>query len=161
MSERVLKLIEPVVKGCRVCRMWARPGQKAAAATRLTTRFNDVLQGDLLFIFDLAVLHLVDEATRWSSVGTLANRTEEELCAMFHNIWINIWGLRTRLSLTKRAASPLTTDRHFVNDLVLTVFSEGQASMRMSWNVIMNFFVKRRIAYVSSWCARACLSRTR
>ena len=72
MSERVLKLIEPVVKGCRVCRMWARPGQKAAAATRLTTRFNDLLQGDLLFTFDLAVLHLVDEATRWSSVGTLA-----------------------------------------------------------------------------------------
>ena len=45
LSERVLKMIEPVVKGCRVCRMWARPGQKAAAATRLTTRFNDVLQG--------------------------------------------------------------------------------------------------------------------
>ena len=39
--------------------MWAKPGMKAAAATRLTTRFNDVLQGDLLFIFDLAVLHLI------------------------------------------------------------------------------------------------------
>ena len=65
ISDRVLKLIEPVVKGCRICRMWARPGQKAAAATRLTTRFNGVLQGYLLFIFDLVVLHIVDEATRW------------------------------------------------------------------------------------------------
>ena len=69
MSERVIGMIDSVVKGCRICRMWAKPGMKAAAATRLTTRFNDVLQGDLLFIFDLAVLHLIDEATRCSAVG--------------------------------------------------------------------------------------------
>ena len=61
---------------------------KAAAATRLTTRFNDVLQGDLLFIFDLAVLHLIDEATRWSAVGHLDNRAEEELRATVPKVWI-------------------------------------------------------------------------
>ena len=34
----------------------------------------------------------MDEATRWSAVGNLDNKTEEELCATFHKAWINIWG---------------------------------------------------------------------
>ena len=34
----------------------------------------------------------MDEATRWSAVGNLDNKTEEELCATFHKAWIKIWG---------------------------------------------------------------------
>ena len=75
--------------------MWARPGQRSVAATRLSTRFNDVIQADLLFILELAVLHLVNEATRWSAVGTLSDKTENELCDKMHQIWVNIWDLPT------------------------------------------------------------------
>ena len=87
-----LDLVHPIVKACKICNMWLRPQARSIATGRLTTRFNEIIQCDLLFVFTLAVLHIVDEATRWSAVQVLKSRSEEDLCDGFNNGWIKIWG---------------------------------------------------------------------
>ena len=62
------------------------------ATGRLSTRFNEIIQADLLFIFDLVFQHIVDEATRWSGVQELASRNERDVLDGFVTGWINIWG---------------------------------------------------------------------
>ena len=49
VSERVLKMVDSIVRGCRICNMWKRPTHRSAATGRLSTRFNEIVQADLLF----------------------------------------------------------------------------------------------------------------
>ena len=66
LSKQVLDAVKPVHDTCRICRQWSKPGARAIATLRLSTAFNECVQCDLLFVSTLIILHLVDEASRWS-----------------------------------------------------------------------------------------------
>ncbi|MCS5670999.1 MAG: hypothetical protein NZ577_03985, partial [Vicinamibacterales bacterium] len=75
----VIDLIQPIIGTCKICRMWVRPGNKSIATYRISVRFNETLQFDLLFVYDWALAHAIDEAIRWSVVGKLPDRTSQSI----------------------------------------------------------------------------------
>ena len=66
VPDGTIALLPKIVKSCRICRLWERPGRRPATSSRLTEHFNDVVQFDLLFIEGQPVIHLIDEATRFT-----------------------------------------------------------------------------------------------
>jgi hypothetical protein len=71
LGEEILKHIKDVVDGCRICRQWKRPGDKALATAKVVSKLGECIQCDLLFVFDFIVLHVLDEATRFSVCRTI------------------------------------------------------------------------------------------
>ena len=138
VSEKVLQMVDAVVKGCRICQMWVRPPPKSIAAVRMSTKFNEVMQADLLFIFGLAILHCVDEATRWSAVIKLKSRAEDDILDGFHHVWIKIWGRLVCLSLIRSQPLRTTQDKHVVNDTAFNGNCVGLNSMLSLWSDITN-----------------------
>ena len=92
VPESALNLIQQVVDNCHVCRLWQKPGKRSIALGRLTTNFNEVVQTDLLFINKWIILHLVDEATRWSMTKVLRKKDAATLLNAITTTWIQIWG---------------------------------------------------------------------
>ena len=62
------------------------------ASSRLSTRFNEVVQFDLVFIEDKVVGHLIDEATKWSVCDVLDNRETSTVLAFINNHWLRTFG---------------------------------------------------------------------
>ena len=58
----------------------------------MTTRFNEVVQADLLFAEDRCILHLIDEAIRWSVAVQINSRTTEDILEELHVRWVAIFG---------------------------------------------------------------------
>ena len=64
IPQKTLEMIAVIVDTCRVCRHWSRPGLNAVTSARLSLRFNEAIQIDLLFVSQQPLLHIIDEATR-------------------------------------------------------------------------------------------------
>jgi hypothetical protein len=92
VPESVKKLISSVVDTCRICRMWVRPQPKSMATSRITTRFGEVVQCDLLFVEEMVILHLIDEATRWTATALLAGRKTSDVLPAITATWLRIFG---------------------------------------------------------------------
>ena len=75
----VLGMIPNVVDTCRICRDWERPGLKSVATSTLSTRLNERVQFDLLFIEELVVNHLIDESTRFSMCIVIPSREDIDI----------------------------------------------------------------------------------
>ena len=77
---------------CRICRSWARPAPKSVATSRISERFGEVVQSDLLFYKRKVILHVVDETTRYSVAVLLPNKSEEAIKEGFSMGWIRHYG---------------------------------------------------------------------
>ena len=75
VSSSVLQLVAPIVETCKICRAWQRPGHRSITTTRMSEKFNEIVQCDLVFVEEFIILHLVDEALRWSATSVLPDRT--------------------------------------------------------------------------------------
>ena len=49
VPKHVMALIPAIVDTCRICRQWARDAPAVRTAIWISTRFNQALQGDLMF----------------------------------------------------------------------------------------------------------------
>ena len=85
-SEAV-RLIPDIVDTCRICRAWQRPGNRSISTSRLTTSFNEVVLGDLLFYKDKVILHLMDETTRWTVAVCIPNKLTDTIKRAFREHW--------------------------------------------------------------------------
>ena len=85
VSKSTLDLIPSVCAACKSCRAWQQPGHRSMTSSRLSTRFNEVVQFDLVFIEDKIVGHLIDEATKWSVVDVLENRETSTILSFITN----------------------------------------------------------------------------
>lgn len=92
LPREVWELAKPVVETCRVCRTWARPGHRSQATMRLSTSFNSVIQVDLLFIETLVVLHVIDEAIRWSAGMVIGGKTPSHILPALALCWFKVYG---------------------------------------------------------------------
>ena len=100
-------LVKGVVQGCHVCRDWHRPAAHNVAAFRLSLKFNEEVQFDLMFYTSqlqpergsLTVMHLVDTCIRWDVSAVIAAKTEDVLCAAITTWWISIFGPMEVLTL--------------------------------------------------------------
>ena len=65
VRREVLNLVPDIVDTCVACRAWARPLPDAQASVELADTFNQQVEGDLLFLYDKVVFHLLDRCTRF------------------------------------------------------------------------------------------------
>jgi hypothetical protein len=92
VPEEIMKLLRETVDTCRICRLWQRPGNRQMASVRLSMNFNEVVQVDLLFVGDWIILHMIDEAIRWSMACSLIGREAQEVCEKITVWWLRIFG---------------------------------------------------------------------
>ena len=76
---KTLEMIPEIVHICKACRDWARAAPNNMAVLRLAVKFIDYVQVYLLFIGELIVLHLIDEAHRSSAGGLLASQDTNDV----------------------------------------------------------------------------------
>lgn len=87
-----IDMIKPVVSCCRVCRAWQKPSNRSMHNSRLSEKFNDVIQFDLMFVEEHIIGHLCDEATRFSVTAVLPNRETDTILRFITQSWIRLFG---------------------------------------------------------------------
>merc|ERR1712155_262884 len=104
--DSTIQLVDDIVATCRVCRMWTRRAPDTKLATRLSVKFNQCIQVDLLFYecaatpvggairqpTDHIILHIVDECTRWSVAVAIMDKTPESIIDAPTTHWIQLHG---------------------------------------------------------------------
>ena len=104
--ESTIKMIPDVVATCRVCRTWSRRAPDTKLAVRLSVKFNQCGQVDLLFYecastplgsdirqpTDHIVLHVIDECIRWSVAVAIAEKTPDTIIDALMTHWIQVYG---------------------------------------------------------------------
>ena len=88
----VVKLAKQTVDTCSVCRSWAKPGPKTVTTSSLPTRFNQMIQCDLLFIKDKIVLHTIDACTRFSMTDVVKDKETDTLLTALQQSWFKHFG---------------------------------------------------------------------
>ena len=97
LPKLVLDRVAEVVKSCRICRLWSHTGHASIASTRLSTEFNMVVQVDLVFLGKLIVLHIIDEATRFSGGAIVKDKSAASLLVALARSWFRVFGAPTTL----------------------------------------------------------------
>ena len=92
IPREVITLARQIVDTCQVCRAWAKPGPRTVTTSSLPTRFNQVIQCDLLFIKDKVVLHTIDVCTRYTSTELVSNRNTDTLLEALQKSWFKHFG---------------------------------------------------------------------
>ena len=88
----VINQVPSIVDTCHICRSWSRPSPKTIASHRISEKFGESIQGDLLFYKRKVLLHLVDEATRYTVAGVVADRSAESLKEALSVHWLRHYG---------------------------------------------------------------------
>jgi hypothetical protein len=74
-NKSVKDMIRNVYDKCQVCRKWdAKHGRRPRASLPKYLRFLACVRGDLMFIGDLIILHIVDQFSRFSFASIIANK---------------------------------------------------------------------------------------
>ena len=108
--DSAIHMVRDVVATCRVCRTWTRKAPDTKIAVRLSIRFNQRVQVDLMFYECAAtplggnasssvrpppnhiVLHIVDECIRWSVAIEIAGNTPEDIIDAIVTHWFKVYG---------------------------------------------------------------------
>ena len=89
---QVLQQVHAVCETCRVCRMWKRPGDRAVTSMRTSSAFGEAVQVDLLFVESNIILHMIDEATRFTMAVVIKTKQPQDLISAMTNSWFRLFG---------------------------------------------------------------------
>ena len=92
VDSTTLNMIPDVVDTCKACRQWRRPTARSVHSSRLTTRFNEAAQIDILFLEESMALVVIDEATRFTVAIPIADRSSETVISAITNSWVMYFG---------------------------------------------------------------------
>ena len=92
LSAQVLNEIANIVDTCRECRMWSRPANETIPTLRMSTKFNEHVECDLLFYREFVIFHLICCCTRWHSAIRVVSKNESELFDALHKSWLTAHG---------------------------------------------------------------------
>ena len=87
-----LALVPNDVSSCKACRAWVRTSPRSITSTRLSTRFNEVVQFDILFVEDKVIGALIDESIRWEAAECLDSRRPDDILRFIVDRWLRIYG---------------------------------------------------------------------
>ena len=65
INKQVLDTIPDIVRTCRECIAWAKPGEQTQASLSVSTKFNDEVEADILFVSRYMIWHMIDRAIRF------------------------------------------------------------------------------------------------
>ena len=88
----VLKLIADTVDTCRICRLWRKPTPSPVASLEVSSRFNDQVECDLVFIDRLIVCHLVCRCIRWHVGDFVPDKLAPSLIGVIDKSWVRVFG---------------------------------------------------------------------
>ena len=88
----VVKMSKQIVDTCTVCRSWSKPTPTTVTTSALPTRFNQLIQWDLLFIKDKIVLHTIDACTRFSMTEIVKDKETDTLLSALQQSWFKHFG---------------------------------------------------------------------
>ena len=77
LPQSILNACEHIVKTCKQCRVWQKPGRDTQATTTLATRFNEIAETDILFCHKSMIAHYIDRATRFHIGSVVPDKTED------------------------------------------------------------------------------------
>ena len=92
LPQEILARIPDIIDTCRECRIWKRPGNNPTAAVELTTKQNEVVEGDILFYKKHMAWHMVDRADRFEAAREIPNKEAPTLQEAIYTTWISIFG---------------------------------------------------------------------
>jgi hypothetical protein len=115
LPKSVLDIVPDVVDTCRECRAWQKPERKTVASIRMSTKFNEHVEMDLLFYKDFIVCHFIDRTSRWHATKEVKSKTAEELFEALMTAWISIHGPMQELIID--GESGVTTSTIMENEL--------------------------------------------
>ena len=72
-------MFEIIESNCKICMIYNKPSLKCAVGFLLSKEFNDAVSVDLKYINGVAVLHIIDNATRFSAVAVFKSKQQEEI----------------------------------------------------------------------------------
>ena len=106
--DRVINMIPDIVATCRVCRTWTRKAPDTKLSTRISIRFNQCVQDDLMFYECAAtplgssssmrpptshiILHISDERIRWPVAIDRPDKTRDEFIDAITTHWLQLYG---------------------------------------------------------------------
>ena len=84
LSDYVLNEVQQVVDTCSSCREWQRRTNRPMTSLTLTSRFNEAVQFDLLYLEDKGIVaHICCMCIRWAQ-GEFVKDREPHTCAVGH-----------------------------------------------------------------------------
>ena len=92
------------MKLCKECASVASTLHKPVVKASLAEHFNQRVQTDLLFLWEKTFLLLVDECTRYCSVGEMRDKTPDEWLHVFFKIWGKLFGPPNTLATDQEGA---------------------------------------------------------
>ena len=91
-DQDLFKIVNEVVDGCDVCKLYHKNKSRPVVGFNLARDFNEVVSMDLKFIESHGILHLIDNATKFSSAAVLKSKRKEEIVEKIFQHWIQIFG---------------------------------------------------------------------
>ena len=83
----------------QICKRYKRPQLKPAVGFSLAKDFNETVSMDLKTYNDFLILHIIDHATRFSTVAVIRSKEKEEIIDKIFKHWVALFGsLRKVLS---------------------------------------------------------------
>ena len=91
-DEDLFKIVNDVVEECDICKLYHKNKSRPVVGFNLARDFNEVVSMDLKFIESHGILHLIDNATKFSSAAVLKSKRKEEIVEKLFQHWIQIFG---------------------------------------------------------------------
>ena len=97
IPQEILDLIPTVVNNCRECRKWQLPANQTIPTLRLSVRFNQHVEADIMFYKDKMIFHLICCASRWHNGQEIDSKHDSTLLAAIDRSWIQLFGAMEKL----------------------------------------------------------------
>ena len=91
-DEDLFKIVNDVVEECDICKLYHKNKSRPVVGFNLARDFNEVVSMDIKFIESHGILHLIDNATKFSSAAVLKSKRKEEIVEKIFQNWIQIFG---------------------------------------------------------------------
>lgn len=91
-DETLFDAVKKVSANCNICQVSKRQKSRPVVGFALGRELNDAVSMDLKFISGKVVLHIIDNATRYSAAAVLPSKRKEEIVEKFFMHWVCIFG---------------------------------------------------------------------
>ena len=120
-----LALIPEAIRRCPDCNPFSREPHKPTLRIEMSGFFNDIVLGDLFFLWDKIWLLLLDDATRFKQVGMLENKEGRTILRCMLKIWMKIFGPFQESGLRPGRSDTVVKVGTRIRTILNTTTSEG------------------------------------
>ena len=95
-SQEYSKALSEIEEKCKTCKLYKKPPMKPVVGFSYAQHFNDVISIDLKDFKHsnrkYKLLHIVDQATRFSQAIVVKSKQKEEILEAMFKVWIGVFG---------------------------------------------------------------------